>query len=181
MDFNEFFDQFFKDPAAPKLEISDLPCNCPWMECAAHPNGLCSGRAAVAPCRDSSHAPHYLGDGSLGADIHICKECGTVLLNVFKEEILILMQDFTEHIPVWLKPLENMCRESYQANGQAGWIFPQVDALAVLSLAFIVVALDTKNSIPVELLERLAVTKAKTQGIARAFDMSDSDVKVSHD
>lgn len=162
---------------------SNLDCNCPWMECAHHPQALCPDKASEVDCpnHDESHAAHYLGEGSLGDDVHICTGCASALMNVFMDEIVDLMQDLHEFVPKWLYPLESMCRHTYKSRlVQGGWEKPQADADAILALAYVVVTLDDYRgkSIPTSLIIRLSNTKKKVTDITNAYELGEKGVGV---
>lgn len=170
------------------IKDSSLSCNCPWMGCAAHPQALCQAQAAAVTIDgDNPDHEHYIGDASLAGDIHLCVACSEVLLNVFGDEILTYMQDITRYVPDWMRPLETLCRKSYiehltrpNPNG-GGWMRPQNDALAILTLAFLVLQQDPggADAIPTAHIVRLTVLREKVQSIIDAFKMDGQHVGVS--
>lgn len=167
----------------PDFTDSDIPCNCPWLGCRIHPDGLCNRTAAKMDCGnpDHLHHVHYLGEGSLGEDVHICTDCAGVLMCTFLDDIVDLMQDLTEHVPQWMTPLESMCRETYKARiNSGGWEKPQRDAAAILALAYAVVCFDDyhKKEIPPPLIARLTALKKTVSSIASAYKLSEKGVGV---
>jgi hypothetical protein len=158
------------------IQPTDVSCNCPWMACPHHPGALCSGKAGVTHFEGCSD-DHWLGDGTLGPDIHLCQKCGEAILNFFSEDILKLMQDLTEHVPEWMEPLEAMTRVAYKtAMANAGWVNPQRDAAAVLTLAHIVCIVEP--AVPKPIVDRITAHLDRLNDLTQAFHMSGKETGV---
>ncbi len=166
----------------PEMKESPLDCNCPWLECAAHPDRLCSSRALVIECGPdcTNDHGHYLGDNALGKDIHLCRACAETIADIMVEEIPSLMAAFSAYVPYWMKPLEILVKHAYQAKIRrgVGWTMPQLDAHAVLALAYIVAVLEESGELPGELLDRLASTKAKVSSFTLAYNLGEKEIQV---
>jgi hypothetical protein len=158
------------------IHTTDVSCNCPWLACTAHPGSLCNGKAGVTKF-DGCADDHWLGDGTLGPDIHLCQKCGEAILHFFSEDILSLMQDLTVHVPGWMEPLEAMTRIAYKtAMLNAGWVNPQRDAAAVLTLAHIVCIVEP--GVPKPIMDRITGALDRLADLAEAFHMSGKETGV---
>lgn len=159
-----------------KIKESDVLCNCPWMECTNHPGSLCSNKSVyIDECPNPGcKKQHWLGEGSIGEDVHICVACSTAMLKIIKEDVPNVMQKFTKYMPKWMGPLNDLLREAYKDKQDIGWVKPQKDALGVLTFAYIITRFDSKGgdtpkTIPVELLVQLADVKKRLSELIRSF------------
>ena len=119
---------------------------------------------------EDCHDVHFLGDVSLGEDIHICTGCADAIVRVLLDELLALMQDVSHIVPPYLKPLETFVREVYKTSSTSlGWLLPQDDAMAVLSFASAVFHIEADKT-PIELIERADALAMKIIQISKAFE-----------
>jgi hypothetical protein len=162
-----------KIPEGLEIKETDTPCNCRWMACSVHPQSLCTNHAQAWLCKNCTDL-HYLGDGTLGEDIHICVPCSLTVLDVYTEEIPRFMGALNGHVPAHLSHLHDFVRRSYMANiDEVGWWTPHEDAFAVLSLATVILTPKPKEELDelAQVISLVALRKlvTKVQEISLAY------------
>ena len=157
------------------IHDSHIPCNCTWMACPGHPAALCAKSSAILTCDCVDQ--HFLGDRTLGEDVHLCTDCGQAILDFFTKDICKLMSDVAPYIPDWLTPLDSFVRKTYKgAILSGGWVQPQQDAAGVLCFAHSICVLEPR--VPPDLRHRITQTIERLVGITEAFHMSGKETGI---
>lgn len=151
------------------LAESSVSCNCAWMMCPVHTNGLCSNTSMAFDDTATCGHVHYLGE-SLGDDIHICRPCADVLVDITRDRIPELMGRLTPYVPEWMRLLNTFVSREYMAKlGAHRLDRPQNDAYAAIVMGFLVVQEDKEGKIPMELVERLTELSIQVQQMITAY------------
>lgn len=112
-------------------------CNCPWMECDAHPGGLCSRLEDPPDWCERCAEWHHMCEGIIAPGMHTCAACAGSYRKVLIDDLVQVMTDVEPDVPQQFGALNELLREHYWSRVVAGasspWSQIQRDARALVA------------------------------------------------